>query len=83
MYGAKLGEKPTAMGRENIDDPHSPVIGYMCLVDYECELGCADDGNKIFPSIEDCREYRGCTDACGIVEVEVRARKIVQEPSLR
>lgn len=57
------------------------VVGYMCLVDFECELGAAADGNHIYPSIESCREHRKCTDRCGIVEVEVRARKIVQKPT--
>lgn len=36
----------------NAEDDGS-VVGYMCAVDWECELGSAPDGNKIFPSIQD------------------------------
>lgn len=57
------------------------VVGYMCLVDYECELGCASGGNHVYPSIGDIREHLKCVASCGIVEVEVRARRIVQEPT--
>jgi hypothetical protein len=66
------------MNRDNDEDPF--VIGYMCLVDFECELGMASDGNTIYPSIEACKKYRPCTHSCGIVEVAVLFRKIVQEP---
>lgn len=71
--------KPIPMGRENKEDDFA--TGYMCLVDFECEIGMASGGNVIFPSIEDCRENRKCVSSCGIVEVEVRARRIVQEPT--
>lgn len=74
-------EKPVAMMREDRDDPNSPVLGYMCLIDFECEIGAASGGNKVYPSIEDCRANRGCTNSCGIVEVEVRSRRIVQMPA--
>lgn len=69
-------QKP--MGRDNDEDEF--VVGYMCLTDFEYELGMASDGNTVFPEIESCRKYRKCTDSCGIVEVEVRARRIVQSP---
>lgn len=54
------------------------VIGYMDLIDFECELGAAMGGNTVYPSIEDLKEHKGCVESCGIVEVEVRARKIIQ-----
>lgn len=57
------------------------VIGYMCLTDFECELGGATGGNTVHPSVEDLRKRRSCVDGCGIVEVEVRARRVVQEAS--
>lgn len=57
------------------------TIGYMCLVDFEYELGAAMGGNVIYPSEEDCRANRTCVASCGIVEVEVRLRKVVQEPT--
>ena len=55
------------------------VIGYMCLTDFECELGAAAGGNHVFASAEDARRNRVCVDSCGIVEVEVRFRKIIQK----
>lgn len=55
------------------------VIGYMCLTDFECELGGASGGNTVYPSVDDLRKRRSCIASCGIVEVEVRARRIVQE----
>jgi hypothetical protein len=67
------------MGRENDGDKH--VTGYMCLVDFECEIGLASGGNIVYPSIEECREGRKCVGGCGIVEVEIRATRVVQEPS--
>ena len=71
---------PAAMQREDRSDPSSPVVGYMCLIDFECELGAALGGNVIYPDIEDCMKHRPCTEHCGVVEVEVRARRIVREP---
>lgn len=72
--------KPMPMGRENKQDDF--VVGYMDLTDFQYELGMASGGNKVFPSIEDCRANNGgCIEACGIVEVEVRARRIVQKPT--
>jgi len=62
-------------------DEDGGVTGYMCLTDFECELGGATGGNIVHPSVEDLRKRRGCVDRCGIVEVEVRARRVVQEAS--
>lgn len=52
--------------------------GYMCRVDFEFELGAALGGNVIFPDIEDLRAHRKCVDECGIVEVEVRLKKLIE-----
>lgn len=70
---------PVPMGRENPSDAF--VVGYMCLTDFRCELGKNMRGNTIYPTVEDCIKDRGgCTDECGIIEVEVKALRIVQEP---
>jgi hypothetical protein len=58
------------------DDPFV-VVGYMCMVDFDCELGAASGGNRIFPSTEDLKAHLKCWESCGIVEVEVRASKVV------
>jgi len=53
------------------------VVGYMCRTDFDHELGYAEDGTTIYPSIESLHENRECAKHCGIVEVEVRLRKVV------
>jgi hypothetical protein len=76
-----MSEKPiVAMNREDRDDINSPVIGYMCLIEYEYEVGAASGGSMVYPSVDDLKKNHLCVDSCGVVEVEVRARRIVQEP---
>lgn len=83
--GNRLGDAAIGAILDNMEanttpmngDESGAVIGYMCRIDFECELGVALGGNTIYPDIEDCREKRKCTDICGIVEVEVRCRRIV------
>lgn len=53
------------------------VIGYMCLIDWECELGAASGGNRIFPSVEDLKAHHTCWESCGIVEVKVAYSKTI------
>jgi len=55
------------------------VIGYMDKVDFDHELGEAIDGNKVFPSVEALRKYKPCCRSCGIVEVEVRLKEVIQD----
>jgi len=59
-------------------EPDGEVIGYMCRTDFECELGAASGGNTIYPSVEDLKRYKPCAESCGVVEVEVRYRRIVE-----
>lgn len=54
------------------------VIGYMCLTDFECELGLASGGNVIHPSVEDLKRRRTCVESCGIAEVKVTLQRVVQ-----
>ena len=61
----------------NAEEKGGPVIGYMCATDWECELGLASGGNTIFPSKEDAINRLKCAEGCGIVEVEVRFRRLV------
>ena len=53
--------------------------GFMCRIDFECELGRASGGNRVFPSVEDLFKDHDCAHACGIVEVEVRLVRVVEE----
>jgi hypothetical protein len=58
-------------------DPHVE-IGYMCQTDFEHELGYAAGGSRVHPSVEDIKHTRRCVGGCGIVEVEVRFRRVVE-----
>lgn len=62
-------------------NPDGSITAYMCLTDFECELGAASGGNRVHPSIEDLKASRQCVESCGIVEVRVYATKIVKEAS--
>lgn len=52
------------------------VTGYMCMIDWDYELGNAPDGNKIYPSIEALKKEHSCWEECGIVEVTVSFNKV-------
>lgn len=54
-----------------------PIIGYMCKVDFDHELGEAADGNHVFASVKDLKRYRKCWKECGIVEVETKLRRVI------
>jgi len=47
------------------------VIGYMCKINFECELG----GTRT--SISSTAEGAYCAGSCGVVEVEVIGRRII------
>jgi hypothetical protein len=47
------------------------TFGYMCTTDFDYELGYADGGNTIYPSVENLKKYKRCWESCGIVKVKV------------
>jgi hypothetical protein len=53
------------------------VTAYLCETDWNHELGHASDGNALYPSVDDLRDHQPCADQCGIVEVEVRLKRVV------
>jgi hypothetical protein len=55
------------------------VTGFMCKVDWDHELGAALGGNTVFASEADLIANKKCTDECGIVEVEVRLKRVIRE----
>lgn len=61
-----------------MEDGYS-VEGYMCLTDFECELGSALGGNRIFPDLEDLIENKPCVEECGIAKVKVTGIEVIQE----
>ncbi len=56
-------------------------IGFMCRIDADVECGQPREGNRIFASVEALRAAHPCADDCGIVEVEVRVRRVLVEGS--
>ena len=53
---------------------------YMCKTDFECELGAADPaGVKVYPSLSGIKKWSKCVAECGIVEVEVTLKRVVQK----
>lgn len=66
------------MGREGEDDTF--VDGYMCSVDFECELGMASGGHRVFGSIDDLLNHKKCVYQCGIVKVRVQYLETITEP---
>lgn len=55
------------------------VEGYMCMIDFDCELDSAAGGTKVYASIDDLKEDHDCWKSCGIVEVEVKYVKTIEE----
>lgn len=55
------------------------ITGYMDKIDFECELCKGAESNEIFPTIELLKKNRTCCEHCGIVEVEVRLKRVVCE----
>jgi len=55
------------------------IIGYMDKIDFDCEVGGNPNGNIFFTSIEDLQRERTCSEFCGIVEIEIRLKRVVQE----
>jgi hypothetical protein len=53
------------------DSPRNGVIGYMCKIDFECELG--GTSAVVRPNASQAL----CAGSCGVVEVEVIGRRII------
>jgi hypothetical protein len=59
------------------------TIGYMCMIDFEDELGEASGGNTVYPSVEDLKRHHDAWESCGIVEVKVTRVREVAPQNLR
>jgi len=66
----------------NYRDPKLPRVGYMCGTDFDHELGNASDGNTIYPSVDALKRHNKCVDECGVVEVEVRYKRTIEQGTL-
>jgi len=62
----------------NREDDKDYVVGFMCMTDFEFELGAASGGNIVYPSVEDLKRRRTCVHSCGIAAVRVSLDHIVQ-----
>jgi hypothetical protein len=51
------------------------VPGWMCAIDFSCELGEVSGGNKIYPSLADLRKHHDCLDKCGSQEVVTMSKE--------
>jgi hypothetical protein len=51
--------------------------GYMCKTEYYHELGSNTHASQIFSSIESLKQHKECWSDCGIVEIEISLKKIV------
>lgn len=60
------------------EEPDGSAVGYMCLTDWEFEIGNASGGNRVYPSIEDIKRSRKCVAGCGIMEVRVTGIRVVE-----
>ena len=64
--------------RDSKKNKEEMTIAYMCGVDWDYELGESSDGTKVYPDIECLKADRGCNEKCGVVEVEVKLKRIVE-----
>jgi len=58
-------------------DDKPEVTGYMCMIDWQHEIGCACGGSTVYPSIQDLKENHSMWEECGIVEVTVSFSKVI------
>lgn len=52
--------------------------GYMCKIDYTFHLEEDINGSKIYPTVEALKNKHFCAEECGIVEVEIKLRKVIK-----
>lgn len=57
-------------------------FGYMCMTDFDHELGAACGGVAVYPSVTDLKRCRPCVDECGIVKVKVTFVETIQESKI-
>jgi hypothetical protein len=56
---------------------YDDAIGFMCLIDFQHELGSAADGTRVFPSMAALRTAHPMIDDCGAVQVRVSVMRRV------
>jgi len=56
-----------------------PRYGFMCLTDWQWELGEALGGNMVYPDLKDLKKHRVCVEDCGIVRVKIVLDKVIRD----
>jgi len=57
------------------------VIGYMCSIDWNYEIGKALGGSTIYPSVEDLKENHPSSGKgeCGIIKVKIEFEEEIEK----
>lgn len=55
------------------------VAVFLDGIDWQYEVGCASDGNSVYPDIDCLKKHNRCWDGCGIVECELVFKKWIHE----
>ena len=53
------------------------ITAYMCGTDFTCEAG--HTVVTTYASVESMKSMNSCWEECGIVEVEIRFKKLIEE----
>ncbi|MDD2933783.1 MAG: hypothetical protein PHO76_07850 [Methylotenera sp.] len=72
LFKDDIAEKP--------DTRERPTSVFMCRADWEYEL--LNDTSRVYPTIEKLKEERKCVEGCGIVELEFKLKRIVEQGTL-
>lgn len=78
-------ERARALLREvSPDNPSTPAgeDGFMCGMDFDCELGERRGGVPVYSSLEDLAANRSCIKRCGVARVRVVLLEWLQRPDL-
>jgi hypothetical protein len=74
---------PNALWSTGTDEA-GVAIGYMCLIDWQHHVGADAFGWKVYPSKNALVAVHPTAEtSCGIIEIEMRGRRIVVEQDLR
>lgn len=58
--------------------PDGSVIGYMCMIDWEHEIGQAPK-TTVYASLNALKQHHPMWEECGIVEVRVNFTQVICE----
>lgn len=57
--------------------------GYMCKTNFEHELGEANGGCSVYPTIKDLLKNEPCSINCGIVKVKIELVEVIQKSDFK